>query len=109
MKKGPLLLCILCLSFAAAAQPSQAELEALQKKWHALDARSKMKGWPLRILEAVNKEPGLPAIQHAKKLGYEKMWFKLRVRKLKNLGLTISLDRGYKISPRGKVFLESLK
>ena len=32
MKKGPLLLCILCLSFAAAAQPTQAELEALQKK-----------------------------------------------------------------------------
>jgi tetratricopeptide (TPR) repeat protein len=32
MKKGPLLLCILCFSFAAAAQSSQAELEALQKK-----------------------------------------------------------------------------
>src|SRR5687767_7160430 len=32
---------------------SEVELEALQKKWHALDARSKMKGWPLRILEAV--------------------------------------------------------
>ena len=80
-----------------------------KKSWQALDARSKTKGWPLRILEAINKEPGLLAIQHAKKLGYEKMWFKLHVRKLKNLGLTISLERGYKISPRGKVFLESVK
>ncbi len=88
---------------------SDVELDALQKKWQALDARSTTKGWPLRILEAINKEPGLPAIQHAKKLGYEKMWFKLHVRKLKNLGLTISLERGYKISPRGKVFLESVK
>lgn len=32
MKKGALLLCIFCLSLAAAAQPTQAELDALQKK-----------------------------------------------------------------------------
>ena len=88
---------------------SDAELAALQKKFHALDVRSNIKGWPLRILDAVNKEPGLLAIQYANKLGYEKMWFKLHVRKLKNLGLTISLERGYKISPRGKMFLEAIK
>ena len=72
---------------------SDDELDALQKKLQALEARSKVKGWPLRILEAVNKEPGLYAIQYANKLGYEKMWFKLHIRKLKNLGLTISLER----------------
>jgi len=88
---------------------SDVELDALRKKFQALDARSKIKGWPLRILEAIDKEPGVLAIQQAKKLGYEKMWFKLHVRKLKNLGLTISLERGYEISPRGKAFLESLK
>ena len=88
---------------------SDVELDTLRKKFQALDARSKIKGWPLRILEAIDKEPGVLAIQQAKKLGYEKMWFKLHVRKLKNLGLTISLERGYKISPRGKVFLESVK
>jgi len=87
---------------------SAVELDALRKKFQALDARSKIKGWPLRILEAIDKEPGVLAIQQANKLGYEKMWFKLHVRKLKNLGLTISLERGYKISPRGKVFLESV-
>ena len=88
---------------------SDVELDTLRKKFQALDARSKIKGWPLRILEAIDKEPGVLAIQQAKKLGYEKMWFKLHVRKLKNLGLTISLERGYKISPRGKAFLESVK
>ena len=88
---------------------SDVELDTLRKKFQALDARSEIKGWPLRILEAIDKEPGVLAIQLAKKLGYEKMWFKLHVRKLKNLGLTISLERGYKISPRGKVFLESAK
>jgi hypothetical protein len=88
---------------------SGVELDALQKKLEALDARSQIKGWPLRILQAVNKEPGLLAVQYASKLGYEKMWFKLHIRKLKNLGLTISLERGYEISPRGKVFLKSVK
>ncbi len=34
------------------------ELAYLQKKLQALEARSKVKGWPLRILEAVNKKPG---------------------------------------------------
>jgi hypothetical protein len=85
------------------------ELAALQKKLQALEARSKVKGWTLRILEAVNNKPGLYAIQYANKLGYEKMWFKLHIRKLKNLGLTISLENGYEISQRGKAFLESVK
>jgi hypothetical protein len=30
---------------------------------------------------------------------------KLDVRKLKNLGLTISLPTGYELSPRGRAFL----
>ena len=31
--------------------------------------------------------------------------FKLHVRKLKNLGLTISLGTGYRLSPRGESYL----
>jgi hypothetical protein len=31
--------------------------------------------------------------------------FKRRVRRLKELGLTISLDVGYRLSPRGRAFL----
>ena len=85
------------------------ELAALQKKLQALEVRSKVEGWPLRILEAVNNQPGLYAIQYANKLGYEKIWFKLHIRKLKNLGLTISLENGYEISPRGQAFLASVK
>jgi hypothetical protein len=85
------------------------ELATLQKKLQALEARTMVKGWSMRILEAVNNLPGLYAIQYANKLGYEKMWFKLQIRKLKNLGLTISLENGYEISPRGKAFLDSVK
>ena len=35
----------------------------------------------------------------------ERAWFKGNVRKLKALGLTESLEVGYRLSPRGAVFL----
>jgi hypothetical protein len=34
--------------------------------------------------------------------------FKLHVRKLKELGLTISLPVGYELSPRGAAYVQSL-
>ena len=42
----------------------------------------------------------------ASALGYETAWFKTNVRKLKALGLTESLEVGYRLSPRGRAFLE---
>lgn len=42
-------------------------------------------------------------------LGVDKEWFKLNVRKLKNLGLTESLETGYRISPRGRALLKRAK
>jgi predicted transcriptional regulator len=41
----------------------------------------------------------------AARVGLDTPRFKRRVRQLKGLGLTISLDVGYRISPRGKSFL----
>lgn len=41
-------------------------------------------------------------------MGQELPDFKLNVRKLKNLGLTISLGTGYRLSPRGEAFLARL-
>ncbi len=37
---------------------------------------------------------------------HETAWFKTNVRKLKALGLTESLEVGYRLSPRGRAFLE---
>jgi hypothetical protein len=45
----------------------------------------------------------------AAQLGREKRPFKADVRKLKELGLTESLDVGYRLSPRGKAFLASVE
>ncbi len=41
----------------------------------------------------------------ARAAGEETSRFKRRVRQLKGLGLTISLDVGYRISPRGRSYL----
>jgi hypothetical protein len=41
----------------------------------------------------------------AARVGLDTPRFKRRVRQLKGLGLTISLDVGYRISPRGRAFL----
>ena len=41
--------------------------------------------------------------------GFEKEWLKLNIRKLKNLGLTISHNVGYRLSPLGEHFIEELK
>jgi hypothetical protein len=38
-------------------------------------------------------------------VGQERLPFKANVRKLKRLGLTISLETGYRLSPRGEAYL----
>ena len=45
----------------------------------------------------------------AAELGRETQKFKADVRKLKSLGLTISLEVGYELSPRGRVVLDTLE
>jgi hypothetical protein len=44
----------------------------------------------------------------AASFGRETQPFKRDVRKLKDLGLTESLEVGYRLSPRGRAFLETL-
>jgi biotin operon repressor len=41
----------------------------------------------------------------AQTLGWDRPEFKVHVRRLKALGLTISLDVGYRLSPRGQAYL----
>ena len=61
--------------------------------------------WTDAVLKVIAGRPGVAAGDLAASLGMERNDFKVRVRKLKALGLTISLDRGYRLSPRGMVFI----
>jgi len=59
----------------------------------------------LTLRSAVADHPGRRAGDLAQMLGRDTRTFKLDVRKLKALGLTISLETGYRLSPRGEAFL----
>ncbi|MGW6730388.1 hypothetical protein ACWF9G_31200 [Nocardia sp. NPDC055029] len=73
-----------------------------------LDKASRRGSWTGAVLAAVAEHPGRRAADLAEPLGRDKDSFKLDVRKLKNLGLTHSLETGYEISPRGAAYLRAI-
>ncbi|HSC26686.1 MAG TPA: hypothetical protein VLD67_05400, partial [Vicinamibacterales bacterium] len=58
--------------------------------------------WTRKVLHPIERHPNVEAASLARRMGVEKEWLKANIRKLKNLGLTISHRRGYGPSPRGK-------
>ncbi|WP_343389194.1 hypothetical protein [Candidatus Amarobacter glycogenicus] len=56
-------------------------------------------------LNLIAANPAVRAGDLAPQLGQEILAFKLNVRKLKNLGLTLSLGTGYRLSSRGGAWL----
>jgi hypothetical protein len=84
---------------------SDSERDEILKKLDRLDAFSKPGPWTRATLRAIRQNPGLRAADLAASLGHETLWFKTQVRKLKELGLTESLEVGYRLSPRGKAVL----
>lgn len=90
------------------------EAELSQVEWAALRARferwDKAKpGYFPRILAAIRARPAVVSTVLARSVGVEKLKFKQDVRKLKELGLTESLETGYRLSPRGDAVLRRLE
>jgi hypothetical protein len=74
----------------------------------ALFARLERMGpWTYEILETIAAQPAVRAADLAQQLGRERLDFKRDVRRLKELGLTESLERGYRLSRRGQATLSS--
>lgn len=65
--------------------------------------------WTERALGLIAQHPGMRAADLARMIGRETRPFKIDIRKLKALGLTESLDVGYRLSPRGWSVLAHLK
>ncbi len=63
--------------------------------------------WTDTVLRLIAERPGVRAPDLAASLGRETLPFKRDVRKLKELGLTESLEVGYRLSPRGQASLGS--
>ncbi len=87
---------------------SDAELESLRARLRKLDSSASEGAWTLQTLEVIEMNPAVRAGDLCEMLGMEKEPFKINVRKLKRLGLTESLDVGYRLSPRGETVLASL-
>jgi hypothetical protein len=86
---------------------SEDELAALRDQLDAMDARSRHGPWAWRVLELIDERPATRAADLAAELGRERLPFKADVRRLKELGLTESLEVGYRLSPRGRAVLAS--
>lgn len=86
---------------------SDDDISEVQSRLARLDAHSKVGPWTIPVLRVIAKFPELRAVDLARRSGYEKEWLKLNIRKLKNLGLTESLEVGYRLSPRGRAFLKA--
>ncbi|MYB21725.1 MAG: hypothetical protein F4066_04670 [Chloroflexi bacterium] len=86
-----------------------AEVAELTARLGKMDARSQHGAWIHDTLEAIDAAPGRRAAELAAAQQRETAKFKTDVRKLKKLGLTISLEVGYRLSPRGRVVLDALR
>jgi len=90
---------------ASAAVLSADEVADIGQRLARLDRASSHGRWTADVLQTIAARPGVRAADLAASFGRETQPFKLDVRKLKNLGLTLSLEVGYRLSPRGEAYL----
>jgi hypothetical protein len=85
------------------------EVREIRDRLARFDRASRDGPWTVSVLEVIRDRPGVRAPDLAASFGRETQPFKRDVRKLKELGLTESLEVGYRLSPRGRAFLDGLE
>ncbi|GAA2489355.1 hypothetical protein GCM10009858_29300 [Terrabacter carboxydivorans] len=85
--------------------PDEDTLRDLATRLARLDARP-TGPWTLEILEWIRDHPRVVSKELAALRGVDLLPMKVDIRKLKTLGLTISHDVGYELSPRGVAYLD---
>lgn len=91
-----------------AADVPDDELARVRARLARLDRSSRHGPWTEAVLRLIAARPAVRAADLAASQGRETQPFKTDVRKLKQLGLTESLDVGYRLSPRGRTVLARL-
>jgi hypothetical protein len=91
-----------------AADLSDEEVAGLRARLDRLDRAARDGPWTIATLRLIGDQPGVRAADLAGQCGRERHRFKTDVRKLKELGLTESLEVGYRLSPRGRALLGRL-
>jgi hypothetical protein len=82
---------------------SDADVSAISARLDRWDAATEP--WTRQYLKMIGDNEAVRAPDLAARVGLDVPRFKRRVRQLKGLGLTISLDVGYRLSPRGRAYL----
>jgi hypothetical protein len=95
------------IALRESADLSDEELDELIAKLDKMDRTSKRGSWTQSYLEVIESMPATYSGLLANYLGISQADFKPWVRKLKALGLTESLERGYRLSPRGQKVVEA--
>ncbi len=81
---------------------------AISARLARLDKAGSRGPWTAATLTLIAENPGRRAPDLAALMGLDTQPFKRDVRKLKELGLTESLEVGYRISPRGKAYMSTM-
>ena len=87
--------------------PDRAEIDVLIAKLARIDSASETP-WTTCYLQLIVERPGTVSHALARQKDVDVATFKRRVRRLKELGLTESLEVGYRLSPRGRAVLTHL-
>jgi hypothetical protein len=88
---------------------SESDINELVKRLTRLDKASSHGPWTRQALELIDRNPAVVSTVLAAKMGLDRPVFKIDIRKLKESGLTESLEVGYRLSPRGKRLLAHLR
>jgi hypothetical protein len=96
------------VALRARAEVTDDEWEAIGTRLARLDRASPHGPWTTTVLRLISERPAVRAPDLAASLGRETQPFKTDVRKLKEMGLTESLEVGYRLSPRGRTVLARL-
>jgi hypothetical protein len=94
---------------ARAASLSEADVATIAARLARMDSSSSRGPWTGAVLALIADRPGVVSTVLAEAMGWERQDFKLHVRRLKELGLTLSLDVGYRLSPRGESYVNHLR
>lgn len=88
--------------------PDDAGFAAIAKRLSRLDARESGP-WTRDILAWIRDHPHIVSKELAAERGVELLPMKADIRKLKGMGLTISHEVGYELSPRGAAYMSWLE
>jgi hypothetical protein len=93
---------------AASDRPSADDVADVERRLDRMDRVAAAGPWTRQVLRAIDEHPGTRAADLAVAAGRDLIAFKRDVRKLEELGLTESLEVGYRLSPRGRAVLPRL-